>query len=64
MMTDLGVSIDGREFMVGHVSELVQFQLVRLIHLVSVMDMYIYKYCSAADKAEIVHLRGFGRCIT
>jgi len=26
--------------MVGHVSELVQFQLVRLIHLVSVMHMH------------------------
>ena len=30
--------------MVGHVSELVQFQLVRLIHLVSVMDMHHIRF--------------------
>lgn len=40
VMINLGASIDAPEFMVGHVSEPVQLQLVRLVHFIGTVDMH------------------------
>lgn len=39
VMLDLGACINASELMVGHVCKLVQLQLVRLVHLVGLVDM-------------------------
>lgn len=40
MVVNLGARIGTPEFVVGHVRELVELQLVRFIHLVRVVDVH------------------------